>query len=32
MQPEKPINLSVLTDLQNAERSKEEIGFSVKAE
>ncbi|MDG1126708.1 MAG: hypothetical protein P8N18_03700 [Hellea sp.] len=32
MQPKKPINLSVLTDLQNAERSKEEIGFSVKAE
>jgi hypothetical protein len=32
MQPEKPINLSILTDLQSAERSKEEIGFSAKAE
>ena len=32
MQPEKPINLSILTDLQSAKRSKEEIGFSAKAE
>lgn len=32
IQPEKPINLSILTDLQSAERSKEEIGFSAKAE
>ena len=32
MLPEKPINLSILTDLQSAERSKEEIGFSAKAE
>ena len=32
MLPEKPINLSILTDLQSAERSKKEIGFSAKAE